>query len=50
MYVLWLLQGPDVPQGSETPYDESGDGQVIHGEKDMSPSPIQEEEPQLTFR
>ena len=45
-------KGADVPQRSETPFDESVENQAKHNETDASPSctPIQEEEPQITFR
>ena len=42
----------DVSDKSEATFDESGEKQTIHSEKDSSNSgtPIQEEESQLTFR
>lgn len=50
--MYFYFKGPDVPQRSETPFDESGDNQAIHVEQDISPSctPSQEDETQLTFR
>ena len=46
------MKGGDIQEKSETGFDESGEKQAMHSEKEPSQSgtPIQEDESQLTFR
>ena len=47
-----FLKGGDAPEKSDATFDESVENQALHIENDSSKSetPIQDDEPQLSFR